>query len=115
MLRAFGAQGAGRGAQENRGISCALPYLLAIVLLAIGFTQLHFYGVTWDEALGDLFFGQRYLSFFTSFDFRYLVFAHDSYPAGYLPDLRASPFPSLPFASCPVACTLASAPSRVLS
>src|ERR1051326_1349845 len=93
----------------------ATPFILALVLIAIGFSQLNRYGVTWDEALGDYFFGQRYLSYFTSFDARYLDFAHDPYPPGFVPDLRASEFRSRPWEYWPVANTLAAATSRVLS
>lgn len=93
----------------------ATPFILALVLIATGFSQLHRYGVTWDEALGDYFFGQRYLSFFTSFDARYLDFAHDPYPPGFVPDLRASEFRSRPWEYWPVANTLAAATSRLLS
>ena len=51
-----------------------IPYVLAAMALIAGVASLHQYNVTWDEALGDLFFGQRYFSFFTSFDRRYLDF-----------------------------------------
>jgi len=91
------------------------PIVLALVLVAIGFSQLDRYGVTWDEALGDYFFGQRYLSFFTSFDARYLDFAHDPYPSGFVPDLRSSEFRNRPWEYWPVANTLAAATSRLLS
>ncbi len=93
---------------------CA-PFLLALLLVAAGFTQLTRYGVTWDEALGDFFFGQRYLSFFTSFDSRYLDFDHDPYPAGTVPNLRTSGFRHRPWEYWPFANVLAAATSRVLS
>lgn len=92
----------------------ALPFALAIALVAIGFTQLSRYNVTWDEALGDFFFGQRYLSYFTSFDSHYLDFAADPYPPGFVPDLRSSEFRSRPWEYWPVANTLAAATSRAL-
>jgi MFS family permease len=93
----------------------ALPIVLAVALVAIGFTQLGRYNVTWDEALGDLFFGQRYLSYLTSFDAKYLDFDHDPYPAGYIPDLNSSEFSNKPWEYWPVANVLAAATSRLLS
>lgn len=92
-----------------------LPLVLAALLVAIGFTQLDRYNVTWDEALGDLFFGQRYLSYFTSFDSRYLDYEADPYPAGFTPDLRTSEFRKRPWEYWPMANMLAAATSRVLA
>jgi hypothetical protein len=93
----------------------AVPWLLAVVLVATGFAVLHQYNVTWDEALGDFFFGERYLSYFSTFDAKYLDFAHDPYPAGHVPDLRASLFRSRPWEYWPVANTIAALTSRVLA
>lgn len=90
-------------------------FLLAALFLAAGFSLLRDYGVNWDEALGDLFFGQRYLSFLTSFDGRYLDFAADPYPPGHQPDLRMSPFRSMPEQYYPFANILGMATSRVLT
>ena len=84
-------------------------------MLALGFPALARYGVTWDEALGDFFFGERYLSFFLSFDRRYLDFAADPYAPGRVPDLSVSPFRDRPWEYYPVANMLAAATSRVLS
>jgi hypothetical protein len=92
-----------------------LPYALAALVLVAGFASLHQYNVTWDEGLGDLFFGQRYLSFFTSFDAKYLEFMENPYPAGYTPDLRNSPFRWRPWEHYPVASTLATISSRVFT
>jgi hypothetical protein len=91
------------------------PTLLAAIALIAGFASLHQYNVTWDEALGDLFFGQRYFSFFTSFDRRYLDFRADPYPADFRPDLSSSPFRFRPWEHYPVASTLATATSRLLA
>jgi MFS family permease len=92
-----------------------LPYSLAALVLVAGFASLHQYNVTWDEGVGDLFFGQRYLSYFTSFDAKYLEFMADPYPAGYTPDLRNSPFRWRPWEHYPVASTLATISSRVFT
>lgn len=88
---------------------------LALVLLALGFPALDRYGVTWDEALGDFFFGERYLSFFTTLDAKYLDFEGNPYPAERTPDLFASPFRVRPWEYYPVANTLAAATSAVLA
>ena len=85
------------------------------LLFAWCFPALDQYNVTWDEALGDFFFGERYLSFFTSFDPVYLDFKSDPYPEDRSPDLRLSPFRSRPWEHYPVASTLAAASSAVLS
>jgi hypothetical protein len=92
-----------------------VPYAFAAIALIAGFASLHQYNVTWDEALGDLFFGQRYLSFFTSFDRKYLDFRADPYPATFRPDLSSSPFRLRPWEHYPVASTLATATSRLLA
>jgi hypothetical protein len=91
----------------------ATPYLLAALVLVAGFIGIHQVNVTWDEAVGDLFFGQRYASFFASFDWRYLDFRADPYPPGFQPDLRASPLRLRPWEHYPVASTLATATSRL--
>ena len=93
----------------------AFPYALAVLLLVAGFASLREYNATWDEAIGDLFFGQRYLSFFTSFDSRYLDFRANPYPPSYRPDLSSSPFRLRPWEHYPVASTLATATSKVFS
>jgi hypothetical protein len=90
------------------------PLGLALLVLGLGLFALPHYGVTWDEALGDLFYGERYLDFFTSLDRRYLDFAADPYPAGHLPDLSASPFRDRPWEYYPVANLAAAATSRLL-
>ncbi|MEE2776438.1 MAG: glycosyltransferase family 39 protein [Acidobacteriota bacterium] len=82
--------------------------------MAGGLPALRYYNVTWDEALGDFFFGERYLSFFTSLDPAYLDFSGDPYPAGHAPDLD-SPFRDHPWEYYPVTNTLAAAASMVTS
>ncbi|MEM1248599.1 MAG: glycosyltransferase family 39 protein, partial [Acidobacteriota bacterium] len=95
--------------------SWGLALALALLFVLLGGTQLDRYGVTWDEALGDFFFGERYLSYFLSFDARYLDFEADPYPEGHVPDLRASPFRVRPWEYYPLANILAAATSRVTS
>src|SRR5438093_10637620 len=91
------------------------PTLLAAILLIAGFLSLHQYNVTWDESLGDLFFGQRYLSFFTTFDSKYLNFAANPYPPDFRPDLSSMPFRLRPLEHYRLASVLATATSRLLS
>src|SRR5437870_3919858 len=88
---------------------------LAAAFLIAGFAVLTDYGVNWDEALGDLFFGQRYLSYFSSFDARYLDFRSDPYPPGHRPDFSMSSFRIFPEQYWPFANTAAMAVSRLLS
>jgi hypothetical protein len=83
----------------------AVPLLLAAVLLVAGFAELDEYGVTWDEALGDFFFGDRYAS----------IFFGEPDPASRVPGLSMSPLRDRPHEHWPVASTLAAATSRMLS
>ncbi|MEM7355242.1 MAG: hypothetical protein AAF657_30810 [Acidobacteriota bacterium] len=92
-----------------------LPLSLVVLLFAGGWAALDQYNVTWDEALGDFFFGQRYLSFYTSLDPAYLDFRGDPYPEGHRPDLRQSPFRFRPWEHYPVGGTLAALTSTVFS
>jgi hypothetical protein len=93
----------------------SVPLGLAALVLVLGFPALSRYGVTWDEALGDFFFGERYLDYFLSFDQRYLDFAADPYPPEHRPDLSGSPFRNRPWEYYPVANVLAAATSRLLA
>lgn len=85
--------------------------VLIAALWAMAFPALSSVNVTWDEALGDLFFGGRTLSFFTTFDARYLDFAHDIAPVAGFPDLGSSPFRSRPWEYYPFADALGAASS----
>ncbi len=104
-----------RASLDERELRWLLPAGLILGLFAFGIPALDQYNVTWDEALGDLFFGQRYLSFFTTFDDAYLDFAADPYPEGHRPDLRRSPFRDRPWEHYPVGATLGAATSTVLA
>ncbi len=92
-----------------------IPAAMIAVLFACGFPALDQYNVTWDEALGDLFFGERYLSFYASLDPAYLDFRADPYPEDRRPDLRRSAFRNRPWEHYPAGGTLAAASSTVLS
>lgn len=59
--------------KKNRPIWLAL--LLIGGFVALGWLTLPDYGMTWDEALGDFFFGDRYYAYFThGYNPRYLQF-----------------------------------------
>ncbi len=45
-----------------------------VLFIVAGFVTLHYYGFTWDEAVGDVFFGERYFHFFTTLNPAYLDF-----------------------------------------
>src|SRR5215218_8493644 len=79
----------------------ATPFLLAAALIALAFPALRHYGVNWDEALGDFFFGDRYLSYFTGTPERSMF--------------ASAPFRSYPWEYPPVAATMAAATSRALT
>lgn len=91
------------------------PVLLFLVLGSFAVPVLDRYNATWDEALGDYFFGERYLSFFTSLDPVYLDFDQNPYPSDREPDLFVSPLRTRPWEYYPVANLLAAATSEVLS
>ena len=42
--------------------------LCAVLFILLGAATLHYYGITWDEGLGNLFFGEKNLRYLTSFD-----------------------------------------------
>jgi hypothetical protein len=91
-----------------------VPAAVAALVLILGFAALDQYSVSWDEALGDMFFGERYLSYFTSFDARYLDPMSSPYPPDRLPDLSGSPFRVKPWEYYPVANILGAASTAVL-
>lgn len=84
------------------------PYALALALVAIAAPALRDIGVAWDEALGDLYFGDRYLS-------QMLAFDASASPPSHPPSLALSPFIKYPWEYFPVANILAAATSRLLT
>ena len=101
--------------KSRRQLRLLLPIAATFIILAYAWPSLRLVNITWDEALGDLFFGQRYFSFFTSFDPIYLDFESDPYPEGHRPDLRAAPFRIRPWEYYPFANTLAAGTSALFS
>ena len=51
---------------ERHSTRLALGFVLLFLLS--GVLTLPNYGITWDEGLGNFFFGERYFRYFTSFD-----------------------------------------------
>ena len=83
---------------------------LILLFLVTGILTLPFFGLTWDEGLGNLFFGERYLHFFTSFNPVHLDFqAELPYNQGHLLNLYHSPFHDRPQEFPPVADTMSAA------
>ena len=80
-----------------------IAILFILVFCLSGIFTLTQYGATWDESLGNLFFGERYLHYFSSFDPNYLRFdeylsMHKEHPLDlYKSSFRGSPeeFPAL--------------------
>jgi 4-amino-4-deoxy-L-arabinose transferase-like glycosyltransferase len=71
---------------------------LALLYLIIGIATLRFYGLTWDEGLGNVFFGERYFYYLTTFKGKFLDFGADLSLLRHLP-LRTSlaPFRAYPY------------------
>lgn len=90
------------------------PAVLSLLLLTFGFPALRRYNVTWDEALGDFFFGQRFWSYLTTLDPVYLDFRSQPYPPGHVPDLSSSELRHAPHHHYFVGGTLAAAASALL-
>ena len=86
-----------------------------IVFVISGILTLHNYGFTWDESLGNLFYGERYLHFFTSFDPRFLNFSADLPILHQYPLHLTAPFGDPPYIFPPLADTLSVACMYVFS
>jgi hypothetical protein len=94
--------------------------LLAIAFIIIfvvgGVVTLPEYGLTWDEGTGNLFFGERYLNFFISFDPAYLDFTNKDLQIHQRPlNLYESPFRTRPQEFPPLADILSATTMEILS
>ncbi len=90
--------------------------LFVILFLALGILTLNQFGLTWDEGLGNMFFGERYLHFFTSFQQSFLDFKWDMPALRQYPlHLFLSPFHDVPYEFPPVADTLSAGTMYVFS
>jgi hypothetical protein len=64
-----------------------------ILYIILGTLTLKNYSISWDEGLGNLFFGERYLNYFISFDASYLDFNEGDLPVHErTPNLFQSPW-----------------------
>jgi 4-amino-4-deoxy-L-arabinose transferase-like glycosyltransferase len=70
-----------------------LAFALVLVFVVSGMLTLRSYGLSWDEGLGNLFFGERYGHYFATLDASYLNFQQADLPIHQRPfNLFASPF-----------------------
>lgn len=90
-------------------------WLAAFALVASGIATLPRYGMTCDEAYGDLFFGERYLHYFLTLDPAYLDFRNHDLPIHRrVPDLYPSTWRAWPKAFPPLAGTISAASMELL-
>jgi hypothetical protein len=72
------------------------PYFVmvyAVIFLISGLMSLQNYGLTWDEGLGNAFYGERYLFYLRTFDPVYLNFSEEIYTDRIFDiDLSLSPY-----------------------
>ena len=93
-----------------------LPALAFTLLFVIGgIWTLPRYGLTWDEGLGNLFFGQRYFWYFLSWDSKYLDFDAADLPIHQTAlNLYESPFRNAPHEFPALADTLSAGVMEIL-
>ena len=91
-------------------------YIFILSFFCSGIITLPEYGMSWDEGLGNFFFGERYYYYFTTFKGKYLNFNADLANLRNQPlSLFASPYRQRPFEFPPVADTFAAASMHVFS
>ncbi|MDR3575534.1 MAG: glycosyltransferase family 39 protein [Anaerolineaceae bacterium] len=89
---------------------------LVLVFLVCGIATLPQYGLTWDEGLGNLFFGERYFYYLTTFTDKFLDFKANLSVTQKLPlNLFASPYHDHPYLYPPLADTLSAASMHLFS
>jgi 4-amino-4-deoxy-L-arabinose transferase-like glycosyltransferase len=92
----------------------ALTFILGFVVL--GAVTLPKYGLTWDEGLGNLFFGERYCHYFATLDPAYLDFQKTDLAIHQRPfNLALSPFRHRPYEFPPLADTVSAAAMELLA
>ncbi len=90
--------------------------IFVILFFCLGVSTLRIYGISWDEGLGNFFFGERYLFYLTTFQDKYLDFNADLSRLKDLPlDLYQSPFRVYPYEFPPFADILSSASMHLFS
>jgi hypothetical protein len=98
----------------GKGAWLALAFMLGFV--ALGTITLPKYGLTWDEGLGNLFFGERYCHFFATLDPAYLDFQKTDLSIHQRPfNLALSPFRLHPEQYPPLADTVSAAAMELLA
>jgi hypothetical protein len=104
----------GTGPSPGRARLLALAFIL--VFCVAGALTLPKYGLTWDEGLGNLFFGERYAHYFATFDRSYLDFYDPNLAIHGRPlNLYASPFRFRPNEYPPLVDTLSAATMELLA
>jgi hypothetical protein len=89
---------------------------LVLVFLVSGIATLPQYGLTWDEGLGNMFFGERYFYYLTTFTDKFLDFKANLAATQKLPlDLFVSPYHDHPYLYPPLADTLSAASMHLFS
>jgi len=93
-----------------------LPILCAAAFVTAGVVTLPHYGLTWDEGLRHMFFGERYFDFFTSLDTVYLDFDRGDLAIHRRPlNLYYSPRKHFAYAYPPLAQTLSAATMEIFA
>jgi hypothetical protein len=89
---------------------------VVLVFLVCGIATLPQYGLTWDEGLGNLFFGERYFYYLTTFTDKFLDFKANLAVTQKLPlNLFFSPYHDHPYLYPPLADTLSAASMHLFS
>lgn len=98
-----------------RGSAGVPPALLTLVILAFGVFGMQQVNVTWDEAIGDFFWGERYLHFFLHWDTEFLQIHSEPFPEDRRPSLGSSPSRVRPLEHYAVANLLAALTSEIVT
>lgn len=80
--------------------------LIVLVFFLTATLTLKNYGISWDEGLGNLFFGERYMYYFLTFQEKYLDFKANIFKDTKTFNLYPSPFRDLPHEFPPFADTI---------
>ena len=97
-----------------------LYHLVAVIIIICFFTSgiltLSEYGMSWDEGLENMFFGERYFYYLTSFNYKYLDFKTELSINKTLPlNLFQSPFHVFPYKFPPLADIFSAASMHLFS
>jgi hypothetical protein len=102
-----------RTARHRSGL---VALLFIFLFLVSGIATLPNYGLTWDESLGNIFFGERYWHYFTSFNSKYLDFNTElEFHRQYTLNTFVAPFRDRPNEFPPLADTLSAATMYIFS